>query len=285
MPGPSGGNGGDGGDGGEAGGGAGGVAAGPSGGAPVPLSPALEKLAWMQGTWNGNDTLEDWVAVGGVLWGVAWDGRANYEVMAVDDGEGKGPPDGALRIVAMPRGQKPAEFKATRVSEAQEVLFANPEHDYPREITYRREGELLVSVLGSTPDQPAEVVNRMRPAVRQRSPELEDADRAFAAAVAARGVDAWVEAFTAEGTMALGGELVEHDGIADAMRPTLTGGTLAWAPVTSSWDNRGIGYTIGLATYTAAKPEDSWRSTYATIWVKRKGTFKVMFDTGRIINE
>jgi ketosteroid isomerase-like protein len=54
-----------------------------------------------------------------------------------------------------------------------------------------------------------------------------------------------------------------------------------WATIASAV--RGdIDYTVGKATYTGK--EDSWLSTYVTIWKKQAdGAWKVLFDTGRTV--
>lgn len=58
--------------------------------------------------------------------------------MVVDDGEGSGPADGAVRIYSMPGGTKSVEFRARDLG-ASTVTFANEAHDYPKTITYARE--------------------------------------------------------------------------------------------------------------------------------------------------
>jgi hypothetical protein len=254
------------------------------GGVPAALSPALAPLAaWWQGAWSPHDSqgYEFWVGAGGAFWGININGamhRTTWEVMVVDDGEGKGAPDGQLRLIAMPGGARPTEFRATDVT-ADAVTFANPSHDAPKQIRYQKRLDELIATLDDGKDL------RWVSTPWKSAPELEDADRAFAAAVAAGGIDAWVAGFADDGAQVLGAERYERDEIAGAMGPVLAGGTLTWEPVASHLDSMGIGFTVGIGTYTAANPADSWRSSYATIWVKRKGTWKVMFDTGRLINE
>lgn len=78
---------------------------------------------------------------------------------------------------------------------------------------------------------------------------------------------------------------IEYAAIADAMAPTLTLGRLAWAPIASGRAGE-LGFTVGKAAFTAARAEDSWRSTYATIWRHQAdGRWKALFDTGRIIQD
>jgi ketosteroid isomerase-like protein len=78
---------------------------------------------------------------------------------------------------------------------------------------------------------------------------------------------------------------VEYAAIADAMRPTLSAGRLDWAPIASGKVGD-LGFTVGKATFTGARPEDGWRSTYVTIWHRQPdGAWKVLFDTGRPVQE
>lgn len=70
-----------------------------------------------------------------------------------------------------------------------------------------------------------------------------------------------------------------------ALLISLTSGRLAWAPIASG-RGEALGFTIGKATFTADRPEDSRRSTYATIWRRQgDGSWKVLFDTGRIVQD
>jgi ketosteroid isomerase-like protein len=78
---------------------------------------------------------------------------------------------------------------------------------------------------------------------------------------------------------------VEYAAIADAMKATLAAGRLDWAPIASG-KSGDLGFTVGKATFTAARPQDSWHSTYVTIWHRQAdGSWKVLFDTGRLVQE
>ena len=118
------------------------------------------------------------------------------------------------------------------------------------------------------------------------APELEAADLAFAADTGQRGVAGWVAAFEPGGAMMRRGARIEGAAaIGDAMRDLLASGRLAWVPVASR--RRGdLGFTVGKATFTGATPADAWKSTYVTVWRRQPdGTWKVLFDTGRLVNE
>jgi hypothetical protein len=174
------------------------------------------------------------------------------------------------------------EFRQRALGDAS-ATFANDEHDFPKTITYRltpdRAG--LAAVLGGG----KEVAYRFKRGTRTPAPELEAADLAFAADTGARGVEGWVAAFDPEGGMVRRTGRVDRAGIAEAMAPILTTGRLDWAPIASGKAG-GLGFTVGKATFTPTAPGDGWRSTYVSIWRRQPdGTWKVLFDTGRIVHD
>lgn len=249
------------------------------------LSPALAPLAWWLGDWEAEDgeSTEHWVAAAGAIHGVSLQGEHAFEIMILDDGEGRGKPDGVLRFIAMPGGRREIEFRQRKLGE-RSALFANDDHDFPKTIRYFLEGEILRATLGG--DEGREEQLRFRRGTPRRAPELEAADRAFAADVAKRGAVGWVAAFDPDGWMMRGpGDAAQGDAIGELMRPMLTSGRLEWAPLASG-RNEVLGFTVGKATFTAAKPAESRRSSYVTIWRKQDdGTWKVLFDAGRIAQD
>jgi ketosteroid isomerase-like protein len=247
------------------------------------LSPALAPLAWWLGDWDATDGEggEHWIAAGGAIYGVSLHG-ATFEVMVIDDGDGPGKPDGVLRFYAMPNGKRSVEFRQRTVAE-RAATFGNDEHDFPKTISYRlaADGNQLSAVLGGS----KQISYGWKRGTRSPAPALEAADLAFAADTARRGVAGWVDAFDPKGGMMRRAGRVDHDGIAEAMQATLAAGRLDWAPIASGITGE-LGFTVGKAAFTGAKPDDAWRSTYATIWRHQPdGSWKVLFDTGRLIQE
>lgn len=259
-------------------------AGGGDGGGSAELSPALAPLAWWLGDWEAEDgqSTERWVAVAGAIYGVSLQGSQVFEVMIVDDGEDRGKPDGILRFISMPGGQRSIELRQRKI-EDRSALFANDDNDFPKTVRYYREGDALAATFAG--DDERKVQARFRRGAARRAPELEAADRAFAADTEKRGVDGWVNAFDPEGWMLRGdGEKMERDAIRAQMTPILTAGRLTWAPIASG-GNDALGFTVGKATFTARSGERRLTS-YITMWRKQAdGTWKALFDTGRIVQD
>jgi len=245
------------------------------------LSPVLDALAWLPGDWKSDDGTEHWIPAGGAIYGVALQANGMFEVMIVDDGEGPGPADGVVRLIAMPGGAKGVEFKASALT-LESARFDNPAHDAPKTITYSRTPEGLSAVLDI--DGNRQIHFAFTPTTRTEAPELEAADRAFAADVAARGIEGWMAAFAPDGGMLKKGVRVTGPAIREMMSGVLSTTKVVWEPIASGRTAK-IGFTIGKATFTGATPADSWKSTYATIWkLLPDGTWKVLFDAGRAVN-
>jgi hypothetical protein len=245
------------------------------------LSPALVPLAWWLGDWEGDEGSEHWAAAAGAIYGVTLRRDGRWEAMIIDDGEGGGKPDGILRFIAMPNGLRAVEFRKRELASTS-ITFARDSPDFPNAITYHRDADALAAVVAGGERTASFAWHRAKPA---RAPELEAADLAFSADTGARGVAGWVAAFDSGGAMMRRGERVEGAAIGETMQGLLSAGRLAWAPIASGRAGE-LGFTVGKATYTAATPADSWRSTYITMWHHQTdGSWKVLFDTGRAVQE
>lgn len=64
-----------------------------------------------------------------------------YEVLSIKQND-----DGLWTYTAHPSGQASASFIAVETSE-NSVVFANPDHDYPQEISYRRDASQLYATI------------------------------------------------------------------------------------------------------------------------------------------
>ena len=249
----------------------------------TPKPSGVDGLSWLLGRWERQQGFEHWTVAGDVMWGVGFSSRdgktSQFEVLAIEPG------DRGLRYVAIPQGTDEVRFPVLRGGPS-EVVFANPEHDFPRIIRYRRDGDELIARLEG--DSPAQEY-RWRLAGPGRDESLERSDRAFAEDTAHRGVDGWIAAFDEVGVMwnrgrgqSLGGQAIRQ-----AMAPLFDSGMqLEWTPISSGVSLAGdLGYTVGRSRYTAANPGggrvETHRGSYVTIWRRQEiGTWKVLFETG-----
>jgi hypothetical protein len=114
--------------------------------------PKIADLAWMAGGWRtaagGRAQIEEhWMTPsGGSMLGmgrtVVGDRTVEFEFLRLEQRAD------AIYYVASPGGQCPStDFKLTRLS-AQEVMFENPQHDFPKRIIYKKasDGSLMASV-------------------------------------------------------------------------------------------------------------------------------------------
>ena len=143
---------------------------------PMPASAAdavspLAQLAWLEGCWRGNvnkrEFREHWLPLrGDLLVGIShtvMDGKTlDYEYLRLERRA-----DGVY-YVAVPSGQKETAFKLAEVTtpEGGDVLFAfaNPAHDFPQRISYRKstEGWLYATVDGKVAGADRQVIYPMR---------------------------------------------------------------------------------------------------------------------------
>lgn len=107
-----------------------------------------DQLDWLIGCWASADksTQEVWVIdsdrsfVGFNI--VLSDNKVDfYEVLSIRRDN-----DNALVYTPHPFGQASVPFVATQISD-NEVVFTNPDHDYPQEIRYLREGNRLLATI------------------------------------------------------------------------------------------------------------------------------------------
>lgn len=104
--------------------------------------PSVDDLTWLTGCWvmsaEGLSIEEYWMPPsGGTMLGMNRTVRerrtTGYELMLIRETDSK------LFLEAHPSGQASAVFEATS-SNAERVVFENPQHDFPRRISYVRLG-------------------------------------------------------------------------------------------------------------------------------------------------
>ena|SRR5688572_5131841 len=111
----------------------------------------INQLHWLAGDWQSGGRVqseEHWTApAGGTMIGMArtlaGDKTVFFEFLRIETRA-----DG-LYYVAQPKGRPGVDFKAIEVN-ADKVVFSNPQHDFPKRITYRRnlDGSLTARVEG-----------------------------------------------------------------------------------------------------------------------------------------
>jgi Domain of unknown function (DUF6265) len=117
-------------------------------------SATTSDLAFLTGCWrferDGQTVEEHWLApAGGSLFGVsrtvAGGKTVDFEFLQLRD------LPGGLTYIAKPSRQPEASFKMTTKT-ADEVVFENPQHDFPQRIRYRRSGDTLHARIEGTVD-------------------------------------------------------------------------------------------------------------------------------------
>ena len=126
---------------------------------PVP-GTSLDELSWLAGTWvQASETRlvqEVWLEpLGGMMLGVNHDVDLESDTTrAFEYLRIVATPDG-IDYVASPGGTLPTSFRLIE-SENGRVLFSNPEHDFPKRVGYRMEGEELVAWIEGDDGKPRE---------------------------------------------------------------------------------------------------------------------------------
>jgi hypothetical protein len=115
--------------------------------------PAASDLGWMAGRWESASgdrwTEEYWSAPrGGVMIGYSRTGEGEtlreFEFIRIAPAE-----DGALVYQASPGGGPAVPFRLIERNESS-ATFANPAHDYPQRIVYRRDGDTMVATISTS---------------------------------------------------------------------------------------------------------------------------------------
>jgi hypothetical protein len=108
---------------------------------------SIDSLSWLAGAWTGTmgraAIEEHWIAPrGGTMLAVsrttAGDRTVAFEFLRLEQRA-----DGIF-YVAQPGGRPPTEFRLT-TRDGESATFENPQHDHPKIIRYRREGNTLVA--------------------------------------------------------------------------------------------------------------------------------------------
>ncbi len=137
---------------------------------PLPVvwtqQPDVGRLAWLGGCWRleagTRITDEQWMApAGGAMLGMSRtvrDGKlVEYEHLTITN------VDGRLGYTANPSGQAENTFWLVQANDTTAV-FADPEHDFPQQLTYQRTrpDSLVVTIAGPSRGERREIAFRYR---------------------------------------------------------------------------------------------------------------------------
>jgi len=112
-------------------------------------APAIKDVSWIAGCWaferGTRQVAEHWMApAGGTMMGVSRTISAGktseWEFLIIREGAN------GLEYVAKPSRQPETTFTAKTAS-ANEVVFENPAHDFPKKIGYKRDGDTLTAAI------------------------------------------------------------------------------------------------------------------------------------------
>ena len=112
----------------------------------------ITAVSWLQGCWQltaGDRVVEEhWMAPrAGVMLSTGRTVRGNqlieYEWVLLRE------KDGVLEYEAHPSGQ-PSDVFTARTATSSEVVFENPQHDFPQRVGYKRDGESLLAWIEGT---------------------------------------------------------------------------------------------------------------------------------------
>ncbi len=130
-------------------------------------TPSVQALYWLSGCWSSanaeSGSGEQWMPpAGGTMLGTSRVVRSGktvaYEFIQIRETGDEG-----LEFIAKPSGQAEAAFQLLTLSE-REVIFENPQHDFPQRIIYRlaADGVLKARIEGTIDGEPKAVDFPMR---------------------------------------------------------------------------------------------------------------------------
>ncbi|HTM19385.1 MAG TPA: DUF4440 domain-containing protein [Kofleriaceae bacterium] len=238
------------------------------------------RFGWLVGHWANPRGGFDVVAAGDALFVAGFavaDGRTVHaEAAIIHDA------DGAV-VFDSSAGGAPMDRSTLSPRGSDRVVAFLGKTNGPSSITFARDDDTL-RVEMQSPGDAAPMKDEFVLAPAARAPELEAADRRWNDDVGARGVDAWVDAFDADGVQQGGGgdHLTTSEARRKAMEPVLAASfRLIWTPVASGLSLTGdLGFTVGTWHYDAGTVTKA-RGAYLTLWKRQAdGGWKVLWDGG-----
>ncbi len=122
----------------------------------------ISRLSWLSGCWAYDNeepgSGEYWMPpVGGTMFALSRTVRDSktvaFEYLRIEESA-----EGSLALFASPSGQSPARFDMVSLTN-NEVVFENPEHDFPQRIIYRlaQDGRLIGRIEGPPNGRPKSI--------------------------------------------------------------------------------------------------------------------------------
>ncbi len=271
---------------------------------PQPGSAAtaddLDALGWLAGCWEGEGgggrNLECWTAPeGGMMLGVSRvisERGAQFEFLRL------APHGDGLALLASPGGKPAVAFPLVDSAEGLAV-FANPDHDFPQRITYRRDGDALTARVeaqrqgewggfGIVWQRTASGwPGRPQPGAAQEASgqQVRDVESAFAQTMAERDHDAFSAFLSAEAVFvsaatARGGEQVAAQWQRFFESPEAP---FSWRPETVEVLDSG---TLALSSGPVHDAAGKLISRFTSIWRREaSGEWRIVFDKGERVCE
>lgn len=253
----------------------------------------LDALAWLAGCWRGEGgggrNEECWTPPeGGMMLGVnrvISDRGTQFEFLRI------APEGGGVALLASPGGKPPVVFPRVDGGEGF-VVFANPSHDFPQRIAYRRDGDALTVRVEAERDgewRGFDVVWRRWPAGWPDAPragredlgrQVRDVETAFARTMAERDHAAFsaflseeavfVSAATARGREEVAAQWQKY--FEEPQAP------FSWRPETVEVLASG---TLALSTGPVYDRDGKLVSRFTSIWRQEApGRWRIVFDRG-----
>jgi hypothetical protein len=255
----------------------------------------MEPLAWLLGDWRSAAGSWHWVAAGDKLYGVAFDPRAfrqGFEVMIIEDQRDAGHVRG---VPTLQLYDGPESFYGVhdRLDAKLARFGQGMAEGTPFEVTLSGGGDgFEVARRRATAQRtlgPPET-SRFQPYAGERAPELEQADRALAAAANDRAHGSpstsgqiWAEGFAPDGAYWCERCMAGSPGRASEaeLSPRNSPGRFDWAPIASRRAGD-LGFTVGHMSYRPRLLPGVWRGTYLAVWRRGDdGRWKMLFYTRR----
>lgn len=273
-------------------------------GLPQPVTAGgpddLEALGWLAGCWEGEGgggrNQECWMAPeGGMMLAVSRvisEQGTQFEFLRI------APHGDGLALLASPSGKPAVAFPLVESAEGRAV-FANPEHDFPQRIAYRRDGDALTARVEALRDgewrgfdiawrrASGSWPERSRPGGAREAlqQQVRDVETAFAKTMADRDHDAFSTFLADEAVFVSAATARGRDQVAAQWQRFFESpeAPFSWQPETVEVLDSG---TLALSTGPVHDAGGQLISRFSSIWRQEApGEWRIVFDKGEQVCE